>query len=121
MIRRPPRSTLFPYTTLFRSQTVKRFLRKQPGAHSLADLQFQLDAFREYYNSRRPHRALNRQTPRAVFNSLIKARPTEPAAATDHRVRRDKIDSFGKVTLRYLGRLRHIPVGRTHKNRKVQP
>src|SRR3989454_3542942 len=101
-------------------QTVKRFLRKQPGAHSLADLQFQLDAFREYYNSRRPHRALNRQTPRAVFNSLIKARPTEPAAATDHRVRRDKIDSFGKVTLRYLGRLRHIPVGRTHKNRKVQ-
>src|SRR3712207_8410587 len=24
MIRRPPRSTLFPYTTLFRSSTVKR-------------------------------------------------------------------------------------------------
>src|SRR3712207_7421917 len=26
MIRRPPRSTLFPYTTLFRSQTAIRFL-----------------------------------------------------------------------------------------------
>src|SRR2546430_11380044 len=26
MIRRPPRSTLFPYTTLFRSQTVGRAL-----------------------------------------------------------------------------------------------
>src|SRR3712207_7797567 len=25
MIRRPPRSTLFPYTTLFRSQTLKTF------------------------------------------------------------------------------------------------
>src|SRR2546430_10989690 len=25
MIRRPPRSTLFPYTTLFRSRWVKRF------------------------------------------------------------------------------------------------
>src|SRR2546430_5735565 len=25
MIRRPPRSTLFPYTTLFRSQTVKLY------------------------------------------------------------------------------------------------
>src|SRR5690349_22159908 len=25
MIRRPPRSTLFPYTTLFRSQTRRRF------------------------------------------------------------------------------------------------
>src|SRR2546430_4218189 len=42
MIRRPPRSTLFPYTTLFRSdhgfphgyQTVKRFVRKLRGAMS---------------------------------------------------------------------------------------
>jgi transposase InsO family protein len=100
-------------------QTLKRFLRKQPPAHSLAELQFQLDAFREYYNNRRPHRALKRQTPLAVFNSLIKARPTEQPAPTDHRVRRDKIDSFGKVTLRYLGRLRHIPVGVAHKNRRV--
>src|SRR3712207_8425008 len=25
MIRRPPRSTLFPYTTLFRSKTVRKF------------------------------------------------------------------------------------------------
>src|SRR3712207_8294232 len=28
MIRRPPRSTLFPYTTLFRSPGVERFLRE---------------------------------------------------------------------------------------------
>src|SRR5689334_23938147 len=27
MIRRPPRSTLFPYTTLFRSQAIARALR----------------------------------------------------------------------------------------------
>src|SRR5438270_3920862 len=27
MIRRPPRSTLFPYTTLFRSHTVSRVVR----------------------------------------------------------------------------------------------
>ena len=101
-------------------QTLKRFLRKQPAARTLAELQFQLDAFCEYYNSRRPHRALNRQTPLAVFNSLIKARPAQPPAATDHRVRRDKIDSTGKVTLRYLGRLHHIPVGTAHKNRKVR-
>ena len=37
----------------------------------------------------------------------------------DHRVRRDKIDSFGKVTIRYLGRLRHISIGAIHRNRKV--
>jgi transposase InsO family protein len=100
-------------------QTVKRFLRKQPPASSIAELQFQLDAFREYYNTRRPHRALSRQTPLAVFNALIKAKPTLQPAPTDHRVRRDKIDVFGKVTLRYLGRLRHIPVGVAHKNRRV--
>src|SRR3989441_9706829 len=38
MIRRPPRSTLFPYTTLFRSL----------GAHVL-DLVFELDLLRDGY------------------------------------------------------------------------
>src|SRR2546430_13272621 len=37
MIRRPPRSTLFPYTTLFRSQTIEIALRfllnEHPDAH----------------------------------------------------------------------------------------
>src|SRR5256885_9999108 len=31
MIRRPPRSTLFPYTTLFRSTTRHRWYRKGSG------------------------------------------------------------------------------------------
>src|SRR6185312_16509186 len=30
MIRRPPRSTLFPYTTLFRSPAVSRFRTRRP-------------------------------------------------------------------------------------------
>src|SRR2546422_2358241 len=29
MIRRPPRSTLFPYTTLFRSQTLVKMLKRR--------------------------------------------------------------------------------------------
>src|SRR3712207_7304801 len=32
MIRRPPRSTLFPYTTLFRSQRAHPIQRDEPGA-----------------------------------------------------------------------------------------
>src|SRR3712207_7523931 len=34
MIRRPPRSTLFPYTTLFRSgcDLVRRNVRREPGS-----------------------------------------------------------------------------------------
>lgn len=101
-------------------QTLKRFLRQQVPAQSLSELQFQLDVFRDYYNQRRPHRALNRQTPISVFNTLLKARPSAAPAPLDHRVRKDKIDAFGKVTLRYLGRLRHIPVGVAHKNQRVR-
>src|SRR3989441_7117693 len=35
MIRRPPRSTLFPYTTLFRSQRLKMEEIDQAGLHQL--------------------------------------------------------------------------------------
>src|SRR2546427_1273837 len=34
MIRRPPRSTLFPYTTLFRSALADSLLAADPGAFS---------------------------------------------------------------------------------------
>src|SRR5256885_12121198 len=37
MIRRPPRSTLFPYTTLFRSPLIKkRFITMQAFLHQIA-------------------------------------------------------------------------------------
>jgi transposase InsO family protein len=100
-------------------QTLKRYLRKQAPALSLAHLQVQLDTFRQYYNHHRPHRAIGRQTPLVAFNARLKARPTQPEAPTHYRVRRDRIDARGKVTLRYLSQLRHIPVGAAHRNRKV--
>src|SRR2546430_7405117 len=37
MIRRPPRSTLFPYTTLFRSMAVRLATNPPPSAHQLPD------------------------------------------------------------------------------------
>src|SRR2546426_7549511 len=39
MIRRPPRSTLFPYTTLFRSHPVRRHRDAAAAAQDLADQQ----------------------------------------------------------------------------------
>src|SRR3989442_9835378 len=36
MIRRPPRSTLFPYTTLFRSREVEAAVRVQPAGEEAA-------------------------------------------------------------------------------------
>jgi len=100
-------------------QTLKRYLRRQPPAQSVAQLQLQLDTFREYYNHHRSHRALARRTPLVAFNARLKARPTQPQAPTHYRVRRDRIDAKGKVTLRYLSKLRHIAVGAAHRNRKV--
>jgi len=100
-------------------QTLKRYLRRQPPAQSLAHLQLQLDNFRSHYNQQRPHRALAGRTPLVAFNARIKATPRLPTAPTHYRVRQDQIDSHGSVTIRYLGRLRHIRVGVQHRNRKV--
>src|SRR5438045_7980313 len=44
MIRRPPRSTLFPYTTLFRSRVPRaQFVVHHHGAHLLANDQVSQD------------------------------------------------------------------------------
>jgi transposase InsO family protein len=56
-------------------QTQKKWLAKQPPATTIADLQHQLDRFRRYYNTRRPHRSLGRNTHRP--------RPTRPAQRPD--------------------------------------
>src|SRR2546422_9423439 len=37
MIRRPPRSTLFPYTTLFRSQRAEQVAAEGVGLRAIAD------------------------------------------------------------------------------------
>jgi hypothetical protein len=54
-----------------------------------------------------------------AFNARVKATPSLPSAPTHYRVRQDQIDSHGSLTLRYLGRLRHIHLGVQHRNRKV--
>jgi transposase InsO family protein len=102
-------------------QTVKRYLKQQTPARSIAHLQAQLDSFRAYYNQRRPHRTLGGRTPLVAFNARVKARPPElPGTVTDFRVRQDKVDSCGRVTLRYLSALRHIYIGRAHKGATIR-
>jgi len=101
-------------------QTLKRFLAKQPAAQSLAHLQLQLDALRSYYNQRRPHRALGGRTPLVAWSARLRAGPALPQTATHFRVRQDKVDSCGRVTLRYLSQLRHIYVGRAHKGERIR-
>ena len=100
-------------------QTQKKFLAKQAGAATLAELQAQLDRFVAHYNDARPHRALGRSTPREVFDAKLKARPAASIPATHFRVRHDRIDKTGGVTLRYESRLRRIGVGRAHAGARV--
>jgi transposase InsO family protein len=101
-------------------QTLKRFLAKQPPAISLAHLQAQLDSFRTYYNQRRPHRALAQRTPLVAFNARLKAGPAPLPTITEFRVRQDRVDSSGRVTLRYLSQLRHIYIGRAHRGERIR-
>ena len=102
-------------------QTMKAFLARQPAAGSIDELQAQLDRFCAYYNETRPHRATGRRPPKAAFDARDKARPSGPRirVGAGVRVRRDRIDKGGKVTLRHGTRLHHIGVGHAHKGRRV--
>jgi transposase InsO family protein len=101
-------------------QTLKRYLAKQPSAESLTELQCQLDAFTHYYNDIRPHRALEGRTPLQAYSARIKARPVGNSPAAHFRVRQDRVDATGKVSLRYRSRLYKIGLGRAHKGRAVK-
>jgi transposase InsO family protein len=100
-------------------QTLKRYLQRQTPARSLAHLQLQLDSFRLYYNQQRPHRSVDGRTPFQAFQARLKAGPALPTPPLHYRVRRDRLDGGGKVTIRYLGRLRHVYVSYKHKRRAV--
>jgi transposase InsO family protein len=101
-------------------RTLKAFLRRRPPAEDLAGLQAQIDRFVTTYNEERPHqargcppmeawRALDRATP------ILDGQPLPPAT----KVRHDRIDSTGVVTLRHRSKLHHIGIGRTHKGKRV--
>jgi transposase InsO family protein len=102
-------------------QTLKRYLAHRPPAKTLRELQAQLDTFVHYYNTTRPHRALDGRTPLQAYSTRIKAKPTSGALPTTHfRVRQDKVDKTGRVTLRHMSKLHHIGIGRAHKGRPIK-
>ena len=100
-------------------QTLKRWLTRQPPSHTIAELQTQLDAFGDEYNHRRPHRSLpHRATPATAYQARLKAAPGTRVDTHD-RVRTDRVDQAGSITLRVGGRLHHIGVGRIHYRTRV--
>ncbi|HEX4688609.1 MAG TPA: IS481 family transposase [Nocardioides sp.] len=92
-------------------QTQKKWLAAQPPARTVAGLRRQLTRFRTYYNEARPHRAIARQTPWQAYTARPKATATGPYIDPHCRVRHDRIDQGGSVTLRHNSRLHHIGLG----------
>jgi len=100
-------------------QTMKRWLRAQPPATTISELQTQLDTFVAHYNNHRPHRSLpHHATPAVAYEARPKASPGNDHANTEFRVRTDRI-SYGSVSLRVNGQLHHIGLGRTLDGTRV--
>jgi transposase InsO family protein len=101
-------------------QTLQRWLTARPPACDITELQHQLDAFREHYNEHRPHRALQRHTPGNAYRATPKAIPATNGHARDHyRLRYDRLDTKGKMTIRRAGRMHHLGVGAAHARKRV--
>lgn len=100
-------------------QTLKRHLAALEPTGTISELQDQLNTFAKIYNTQRPHRSLDRVTPAVAYQRLPKAHPGPATREIRQRVRHDRIDTSGVVTLRYNGRLHHIGIGRTHARTPV--
>jgi transposase InsO family protein len=101
-------------------QTLKKFLAKQRPVRTVSGLQRQIDRFVVFYNQERPHRARGRLTPLEAFRARDRAEPGTPLGTTHFRVRTDRIDDSGSVSLRYDSRMFHIGIGRRFKGTPVR-
>jgi transposase InsO family protein len=101
-------------------QTLQRWLAARPTARTIAELQQQLDQFREHYNEHRPHRALQRRTPGQAYRATPKAAPASNGHAPGHyRLRYDRLDPKGRMTIRRAGRMHHLGIGAIHARKRV--
>ena len=103
-------------------RTLKKWLAAQPAQPAtIAELQTLIDVFTAAYDQHRPHRSLpHRATPATACAARPRVTPsTDRSRDTHDRVRTDKIDKTGCVTLRLGGRLLHIGIGRTHARTHV--
>ena len=98
---------------------MKKWLRAQPTAPTINELQHQLNTFVDYYNHQRPHRSLqDRATPAVAYSTRPKATPGDHQPDHEFRVRHDRV-SDGSVTLRHNGQLHHIGLGRTLNGTRI--
>jgi transposase InsO family protein len=102
-------------------QTLKRWLAAQPDQpETTGELQALLDRFARHYNHERPHRSLpERCTPADAYHRRPKATAGDRGDDTHDRVRHDRVDNNGKITLRVDSRMHHIGLGAEHRRAPV--
>jgi len=100
-------------------RTLKGFLVKRP-ATTLGELQLILEDVVRYYNDVRPHRGINRKTPSVAYNARAKAKAHTLIHQPHWRIRTDTVDVRGHVTLRYLGKLRHLNIGWSYRGQSIR-
>jgi len=100
-------------------QTLQRWLAARPTAHTIPELQRQLDEFRQHYNEQRPHRALHRRTPGDAYRATPKATPAGARAQAHYRLRYDRLDTKGRMTIRRAGRMHHLGAGAANARKRV--
>jgi len=84
-------------------QTLKKWLRAREARNgpyrTLAALNRDLAIFAEYYNTRRPHRALGGRTPAAVFAATAKARPADRPLPSRAQIYRCHASTGGSIAV----------------------
>jgi transposase InsO family protein len=100
-------------------RTLKGFLTKR-SATTIEELEAVLVDVIGYYNDVRPHRSRDRTTPTAAYQGRDKMQRGALINQPHHRIRHDKVDIRGHVTLRYLGKLRHLNVGWAYQGQPIR-
>ena len=104
-------------------QTLKKWLRRQPLARDLDELQVQLDWFINYYNTQRPHRAIDNHTPLEQWSATAKITNPGIALAATTRTVTAHVTNEGTIPVRpwvihvgvdYIGRTTNVVINDTH-------
>src|SRR2546429_3623072 len=93
MIRRPPRSTLFPYTTLFRSKRIPMTVVKNPALVACAN------SGRLFWLQHRPHRLEHLQDARTAKSSKRSEEHTSELQSRLHLVCRLLLEKKKKTKM----------------------
>lgn len=98
-------------------QTLQQWLRAQPAAETLDELQTLLDQFADIYNHQRPHRSLGRQTPASIWETSPKAGPADHPLGQPTVIHHDL--TVGGNGVVHVGRRLAISLGVKHAGNTV--